>query len=212
MLLGLVNKINKRTLTNMTDMTEMNEYECIIYMMYSEKTHLRYIGATEQTLKRRLILHRAHFKRWKDGKGRDCGSYRILEIDPDAVLIELERCSKDLKPFREHYWWNTTSDTTNICEPGVFAVAGGGKAEYMKEYRADNSDSIKAQKAKYYTENKEHIKAQRAKYYTDNRETIITKHKTKITCECGSTVRKSSLAPHRRTKKHLAYLSNNNTQ
>jgi len=275
MLLGLVNKINKRTLTNMTDMTEMNEYECIIYMMYSEKTHLRYIGATEQTLKVRLTLHRSMFKRWKEGKGRDYGSFRILEIDPEAVLIELERCSKDLKPFREHYWWDTTSDTTNICEPGVFAAAGGRAAyekEYSKKYhaenkelinaqqakyRAENRDSIRAQHAKYRAENKElinaqqakyraenrdsiraqyakyraenkelinaqqakyraenrdSIRAQHAKYRLDNREILNTKARTKITCECGSKLSKRSVARHRRTKKHLAYLSNNNTQ
>ena len=176
--------------------------------MYSDKTHLRYIGATEQTLKRRLCQHRSKFKRWKDGKGNECGSYRILEIDPEATLIELERCSKDLKPLRENYWWNTTSDTTNIHEPGAWVVAGGGKAEYMKEY----IKKYRAYRREYRARNRESIKAQRAKYYTENRETLITKRKTKITCECGSTVRKDDLARHQRTAKHLAYLSNNNTQ
>ena len=202
-------------MTDMTGMNEMNEYECIIYMMYSEKTHLRYIGATERTLKERLYMHRSKFKSWKEGKAHECGSFRILEIDPDAVLIELERCSKDLKPLREHYWWNTTSDTTNICEPGAWAVAGG-EAEYMKEYiknyYAENKESIKARNAKYHTENKESIRDRHAKYRADNRDIINTKAKTKITCECGSTVRKSDLARHQRTAKHLAYLSNNNTQ
>jgi hypothetical protein len=215
MLLGLVNKINKRTLTNMTDMTEMNEYECIIYMMYSEKTHLRYIGATEQTLKVRLTLHRSMFKRWKEGKGRDYGSFRILEIDPEAVLIELERCSKDLKPLRENYWWNTTSDTTNILEPGAWAAAGG-RAGYMKEYgkkySTENKESIKAYLAKYRSENKDSIKAQTAKYRADNRDIINTKAREKITCECGSIISKRNVAAHRHTAKHLARLSNNNTQ
>jgi hypothetical protein len=192
-------------------MNEMNEYECIIYMMYSEKTHLRYIGATEQALKERLSDHRSKFKSWKNGKGNDCGSFRILEIDPEAILIELERCSKDLKPLRENYWWNTTSDTTNICEPGVFAVAGG-RAEYMEAYRAENKESIKKKEAKYRAENKESIKALQAKYYADNREILNAKRRAKITCECGSIISKDGLAPHRRTKKHLAYLSNNNTQ
>ena len=199
----------------MTEMNEMNEYECIIYMMYSENTHLRYIGATEQTLKRRLGLHRSKFKRWKDGRTHVCGSFRILEIDPDAVLIELERCSKDLKPFREHYWWDTTSDTTNICEPGVFAAAGGRAAyekEYSKKYHAENKELINAQQAKYRAENRDSIRAQHAKYRLDNREILNTKARTKITCECGSKLSKRSVARHRRTKKHLAYLSNNNTQ
>ena len=39
------------------------------------------------------------------------------------------------------------------------------------------------------------------------RESNIRRAKIKITCECGSCVRKSYIARHKRTKKHQTYLS-----
>jgi len=40
-------------------------------------------------------------------------------------------------------------------------------------------------------------------YYEDNKETIDEKRKIKVKCICGTTVRKSDLAKHKKTKHHI---------
>ncbi len=39
-------------------------------------------------------------------------------------------------------------------------------------------------------------------FYIDNKQKILEKNKEKITCECGSILRKVDLAEHKRTIKH----------
>ena len=45
-------------------------------------------------------------------------------------------------------------------------------------------------------------------YYAKNKE----KHREKITCECGSTISRSSMSQHLKTEKHLNYVSGLNTK
>ena len=54
----------------------------------------------------------------------------------------------------------------------------------------------------------EQISKQQKEYKKQNRELIDEKAKEKIECECGSNVRKSDLARHRKSQKHLDYLNN----
>jgi len=72
--------------------------------------------------------------------------------------------------------------------------------EYYKKYRDENKEKIK----KYRDENKEKIKENAKKYYEENKEKISEK----ITCECGSIVRKSDIAKHQKTLKHISFLDN----
>ena len=52
---------------------------------------------------------------------------------------------------------------------------------------------------KWRNNNKENYKEYGKAYYQNNKE----KMKEKITCECGSIIRKSNLSPHKKTKKHF---------
>ena len=72
--------------------------------------------------------------------------------------------------------------------------------EYYKKYRDENKEKIK----KYRDDNKEKIKENAKKYYEENKEKISEK----ITCECGSIVRKSDIAKHQKTLKHISFLDN----
>ena len=56
----------------------------------------------------------------------------------------------------------------------------------------------------YYEDNKEHINEKHKKYYEDNKEKI----NEKITCECGSIVKKRCIARHRKSLKHILFLDN----
>ena len=72
-----------------------------------------------------------------------------------------------------------------------------------KEWREANPEYQK----EYCEENKEQIAEYQKEYYNKNIVEILEKKKQKYTCECGSTFRIDGLAEHKRTKKHLAYLS-----
>lgn len=69
-----------------------------------------------------------------------------------------------------------------------------------KKYYDGNKDKIK----KYYDENKDKIKEINKKYRDENKEKI----NEKITCECGSIVRKHDIARHRKSLKHISFLDN----
>jgi len=76
-------------------------------------------------------------------------------------------------------------------------------SEIGRQYREENKDKIKENKKQYYQENKEKISEQLKQYREENKEKISEQKKEKITCECGSICRKSDLARHKRSKKHL---------
>lgn len=44
------------------------------------------------------------------------------------------------------------------------------------------------------------------KYYQDHKNKINTQCKDKIRCKCGSVISKRSLAPHKKTKKHISVM------
>jgi len=53
--------------------------------------------------------------------------------------------------------------------------------------------------------NKDIISEKRKKYYENNKE----KYKEKITCDCGSTLRKIDRTKHYKSKKHKSFIENN---
>jgi len=59
----------------------------------------------------------------------------------------------------------------------------------------------------YHIDNKEHRNEINRQYYNDNREQIAEQKRTKIGCECGSVFRRADILRHKKTKKHLNYLS-----
>ena len=77
--------------------------------------------------------------------------------------------------------------------------------EERKKYREENKEKIKIREKKFREENKEKIKNQKKKIYEDNKEKILKKMKEKITCECGSIIRRSDLARHKKTLKHIKF-------
>jgi len=76
--------------------------------------------------------------------------------------------------------------------------------ELNKKWREDNKELLKEKRKKYIEENKYTVKETKKKYYEKNKE----QKKEKITCECGSKVRKDGLTQHKKSKKHQTYLEN----
>ena len=75
--------------------------------------------------------------------------------------------------------------------------------ELAKEYREENKEKMKEKQKAYYETHKEEKKAWRE----SNIETLKEKRKEKITCECGSTIRRCAKARHERSTKHQTYLA-----
>ena len=117
----------------------------------------------------------------------------------DMIVIEELSCeNKYQAEQRERYWLEELKATLNKQVPTRTIQ------EYREEYREQKQEYNK----EYYETNKEQILEQQKEYKEQNKETINEKAKEKIVCECGSNVRKSDLARHRKSQKHLDYLNN----
>ncbi len=91
-----------------------------------------------------------------------------------------------------------------------------GRQHYQK-----NKEKYKENSKRNYQKNKEKIALKREKniniykekwkqYYDNNKDRLNDRKREKITCECGSTVRKDTLARHKRSKKHQRWVEENN--
>ena len=84
--------------------------------------------------------------------------------------------------------------------------------EKKKEYYNDNKEIINEKYKEWYNDNKEVIKQRQKEYRQKNKYVISEKNKIKMTCDCGTVVRKSDFARHKKTKKHIEYLNNKNDE
>ena len=79
-------------------------------------------------------------------------------------------------------------------------------SQRQKNYRDNHKEEIKEQKKQYYNEHNNDILKNKQQYYLEHKVDILQKHKEKIICSCGSTITKAEKARHERTKKHQAWL------
>jgi predicted GIY-YIG superfamily endonuclease len=126
-------------------------------------------------------------------------------------MVEIERFEaidgNDARK-KERYWIEELKATLNITIPTQT------KKEYYeshkeiinekhKNYIKNNFEIIKEYKKEWREENKESILEYHKEWYEKNKEIINENKKEKITCECGSLIRKSDLARHKQSKKHI---------
>ena len=78
--------------------------------------------------------------------------------------------------------------------------------EQHKKYYEENKDKLKERTKKYRDENKYKVLEKAKKYYDENKEKFSEKYKEKITCECGSIVRKKDITRHCKSLKHIAFI------
>jgi predicted HicB family RNase H-like nuclease len=149
----------------------------------------------------------------------------------EMIEIELYSCeNKRQAETRERYWLEQLGATLNSYVPTRTREEYRQENreqlnEYQKEYYEANREIIIEKQKKYQKENKEIISEKNKEYRETNREQlneyqkeyrktnkdrISEKLKEKITCECGSIVRKNDLSRHRKSQKHLKYLDNLN--
>jgi len=201
----------------------MNKYEnSKIYKIVNPNTDKIYIGATYQKyISYRFSGHKKDYKNFKSGKDKKhTNSTLIFDAsdniyDTKIILIEKFPCnSKEELQKREFEIITNTKNCVNSCN-GKWVYDEKYQKEYQKEYNKNyikvNKEKITQQTKNYYQINKEKIKQNVKEYNKINNQIISEKRKIKITCECGSTLRKSDLSQHCKSKKHQKYLNNPNT-
>ena len=80
------------------------------------------------------------------------------------------------------------------------------RKQQNKSYREANKDKIKEYKKEYQQKNKEAIGKKWKLYYEANKDVLFQKRKEKITCQCGSTMRKDKMKRHLESDKHIQFL------
>jgi len=194
----------------------------IIYKLCCKDPNIKdvYVGSTTD------------FRKRKSGHKSDCNNpnskhhnvyvYQFIRENGgwqnwDMIMIKkYTKCESKLQCLKkERRYIEKLNTTLNITKP----------LRTVKEYREDNKEILK-QKTKIYREkNKEKIKEKGKKYWINNKVEItkrrnvyreknkekIKQYKNeKIKCECGLFIGRTSIARHRKSKKHLKLLQQQN--
>ena len=170
-----------------------------IYKVYSKIGDVTYYGSTIQPLKKRIERHKTNYK--NDG----CYTSKLVLKYPDYKfeIVEYYSCKNKKQLERREGYYHRNFECVNKN------VAGRTR----KEYRDDHKEEIK----KYYQNHKKEIKKYyqnhkkekieySKQYHEKHKEKISEKRKIKITCCCGSIVRKSDKIKHEKSKKHIKYI------
>jgi hypothetical protein len=170
-----------------------------IYRIVCNTTGLQYVGSTVRPLCKRLSCHKKDYKRWQADKGQSyTTSFKVLENgNYDIVLVEEYPCDNKEQLHKRERYWIEQLDCVNKFVP----------ARTSKEYYEANVDKVKAKDKAYYETNREVVLAKRKAYYEVNRESALKRLASPTTCECGCTVRRDSLARHRRSLEHQAWVA-----
>jgi hypothetical protein len=81
--------------------------------------------------------------------------------------------------------------------------------EYHKQYHINNKDKLAEKHKQYHINNKDKLTEKHKEWYEKNKQDILEKQKEKIICECGAESTKSHISRHRKSKKHINFISNN---
>ncbi len=160
-----------------------NYNESKIYKIVDNTNGNVYIGSTtEKYLCRRLASHVVNYHSYEKGNRRFTSSFDIIKNgNYEIFLLELVNASsKDELHKRERYFIESIP-CINIRIPSR------PQSEYMKIYRADNSEKIQEYARDHYVENKLNILR-------------------KYACECGCESAIKNKYRHEKTQKHQLYI------
>lgn len=155
-----------------------------------------YVGSTNN-LKKRINEHKSSCNNEK------CNDYNLK-------IYQYIRENGGFNQYEfiilECYAYNFKHDL--LCKEDYYIKMYPNNLNSQRAYLTD--EEHKNRHKKYYDENKDIVLEKNKKYYEKNKEIINEKKKEKITCECGSIVRKGLIARHRKSLKHIAYIEQKN--
>lgn len=189
----------------------MNKYHSgKIYKIISNETDKIYIGSTtEQTVAKRLAKHKSNFKDWlRDNTNTYTSSYELFKLgDVSIILLESYNCeNKDELTSREQYYIDLNKDivVNKILKPSKRTKQM--IEEYQSQYYQDNKEKLDTYSKKRYQDNKETLDKKNKEYYEKNKEAIAEQRKQKIICICGAEINICSKGYHKKSKKHITFL------
>jgi hypothetical protein len=183
----------------------------IIYKITSPQTDKVYIGSTSNSIDKRFDQHKRGYTLYKSGKATYISSYEILKFD-DAIIEVLEEGEfEDKKEMlmkeRKHIEATSNNNVNKISPIKTKEEYKAFFKEYGKEYRKTNKESIKLYTKNYTVNNKD----KRYKYAMDNKEKFSNHAKEVVNCECGSSITRRNKASHNKSKRHINYITIQNT-
>jgi len=176
-----------------------NYNESMIYKLCCLDTTIEeiYIGST------------TNFRRRKTAHKKCCNNINITDYNRkvykfirdnggwdnwDMILIAKVNCNDKLElRKKEREYMEEYNPSLNIIKAQREEEE---KKEYSKEYRKTNREDIREKKKEYHKE-----------YYETKKEEIHEKRKVKVSCGCGSIVRKTDILRHYKTKKHINFIN-----
>jgi len=200
----------------------------VIYIIKhkTDDTKKVYVGSTND-FKKRISQHRKNCNNEKNKKYnfklyqylRENGGFYMYEI----IILECYVCNfknelyykeddyikiydNNLNSKRAYLTYEEYKKKDNEQHKKYYEEHKEKINEQHKKYYEENKEKVIQKVKKYYEENKEKVIQKVKKYYEENKEIINEQRKEKITCECGSIVRKDLIARHRKTLKHIAYI------
>ena len=164
-----------------------------IYKITCNVTGLTYYGSTVNPLSKRMGQHRSDFK--KNGL---CKSKLVLASgDYDYCLVEKFPCDDKTELHQRERFYIETNECVNARIPG----------RTDKEYYEDNRETILEQRKAWRDAHQEEISEYKKEHYLANKEKITAKAAATIPCECGCSVRKSSITRHKKSQRHIDLMS-----
>jgi len=180
----------------------MTKYD--IYLIWG-KDHdgniLRYYGSTVNFIKRKS-QHKNHYKTWvKTGRpnNKKCTSFHILDNGDWKMEKIDEIIGERWEAIKLEGEYIKNNDCVNVVKP----------SRTKKEYYIDNKNKLLEKRKEYYANNKDKLTEQKKENYEKNKQDILEKKKEKIICECGDESTKNHISRHRKSKKHINFISNN---
>jgi len=177
-----------------------------IYSLTCSNPNLIYYGSTTRPLNVRFSGHKRDFKNNKQVSSKilfEWGNVKInlLEeiqyenkkelLDRESYYIRNLKCVNKEIPGRTNKEWRTDNkDKVKL---------------YNEKWRNNNGNIINKKNKEYREKNKEKLKEIKKKYRDENKDKIKEYTKIKITCDCGSELRKADILRHKKTQKHKVY-------
>jgi hypothetical protein len=166
----------------------MKKYD--IYLIWGKDCDgniLRYYGSTANFIKRKSE-HKINYERWvKNGRPNNkisCSSVYILD-NGDWRMEKIEEViGERWEAKKKEGEYIKNNECVNVCIASRTA----------KEYKDDHKEKI----TEYYKQ-----------YYEKHKDELNEKNKQKIICKCGDESTKNHISRHRKSKKHINFISNN---
>lgn len=187
-----------------------------------------YIGSTFNELRHRWQQYKSHYSKWlRDPSSvrRPCVCYPYFKQHGIESFIMVEIKSYDIhlkdRMCLEVYetLWISKTRGSNVNPPVTFLNL---RKEKARHYQQANRIKISNKQKQYYQQNRQRLTEKAKQYNQDHRDCIAEykknyyqAHKTeiaakameKVTCDCGSTVRRADLSRHNKTEKHRAFIA-----